>query len=374
MGLISRRSLRNLSSFLAALLLFPVFAEADGITSGPTEINTSTYDGLGCVIKTDSDTVRHFFRSASSSGYVSGSSIKLQSFDISDSTWGTATDIYTDPDADLEVRDVCGGVIGSSIYLFFARRSDANTFVDIGFIKSTDLTGASWSSYTVVFDTSGLRFNVHGAMMDTDATTTFLQTFFHHTNGVDFQDKVFRTTDSGSNWSVYTTVADTATDWGEPACAFAGSGRIFCLLRDNDGGFMGQVTSTDNGATWSSPAATAIGDASAVKVPFAFAERDTNTALALFTDRTGTGPLLLSVTPIPDVMSSPSNWTATVQLDTGLTALGYPSMVSIGLGEYLIVYSKEKSGADADIQWLIYEVTQTSLSTTGLTLNGVTLN
>lgn len=366
----------------AGLLLFGIAENAGAaLTVNPssTGTNTSTYDAFGQIIckggenygKTcTSGTILSIYRAGSSHvGATDSGVIALREFDIPSRSWSsTVRTIYSESGVDF--RDPHGGYIGDRLFIFSKRRTTSNgAAIDFGYIYSDD-DGATWSTWnTVTFefvaDEDGNASS--GGLTPTDDPDTFLQPIFHANDALANTWNVgyIITTDGGATWTADDDAifaeATGADKWGETSIAYCGNGRLIALIRENDGDFVGQSVSTDNGTTWSTLTdRTNLGTSSLVKVPFAYYDQETNRLFAVYMDRSGGGALKLSWTYSDYPFEDADNWEATVNLDTGYTANGYPSIVKIDSDEYLIVSSHEASASDADIDWMIYQVTDLS--------------
>jgi len=248
------------------------------------QINTTTYDTFGLLIKVDDDNIIYFIRQGTSHVGDKGK-IVGQKYTLSTRTWGTRYDVYEDANGDYDSRNVSGGIIGSNIYLFFLRYNlNTTTIIDIGYIKSTDLTGTSWGNYTSV--ATGLTDpNTYGSIVETSVSGKYLIPV-RGTDGADSAIILLETTDSGDNWAVGDTIYTGAVTYTETCITHIGSGKMIALIRNNAGSYVNQSMSADNGETWSAPALTNLGASTGEKIPWIIYNSYSNKVISIYVDRT----------------------------------------------------------------------------------------
>ncbi|MCF8374017.1 MAG: glycoside hydrolase [Bacteroidales bacterium] len=121
------------------------------------EIESNTYDSFGLFIKVSDDEAIYFFRQASSHNTLHPPSGKIvaQKYTYSENTWSTRWTVFNDPYFDD--RNLSGGLnsTGDKIILNFCQIKKVSGVIHFSFMKSiqsTDLSGTSWSSPTIIFD------------------------------------------------------------------------------------------------------------------------------------------------------------------------------------------------------------------------------
>ena len=306
------------------------------------QIDTATYDAFGLLIKTGSDTIIYFFREGTSYVGDKGKIVK-QVYTISTDSWGARSDVYEDANANYDSRNVGGGIIGSNIYLFFGRYNwDTAAWVDIGYIKSTDLTGGSWGSYTAI-STGGTVFSPYGHLVSTATSGKYLQPFYMM-DGETSSVKFFETVNSGDNWAVGDTIYSGAIKYSETCVAYIGDSKMIALMRDNDGDYVNQAVSGDNGETWGAPANTNLGASTLTKVPYIIYNSEVDEVIAIYTDRHGTATTKISQADAATVYSSFSSWRTSQDIENSNP--GYPSIVKIAGNKYFFVHADLNADAD----------------------------
>ncbi|MEA3357516.1 MAG: sialidase family protein, partial [Patescibacteria group bacterium] len=320
------------------------FFDDDWLSLPSDQYGTNSYDAFGILIKTGDDTILHFYRVGTSHANDKGKIVK-RTYTISTNSWSSASDVFED--ATYDCRSATGGIIGNEIFLFFTRYNHStDTFVDINYIKSTDLTGTSWGSRVIMTTSTGWRFNPH-SHLESLGGGTYIQPWFEHNGAGTWHAGFYKTVDSGVNWTNIT-IYSGSTYWGEPSIANIGDNKLIAIFRNVQGGYLGQATSSDNGDNWSAVTATNLGLATGDKIPYLIYDAESGNVIAMFHDR-GDDKSKVSETDADTVFASASSWNTSEVLDSGFNHNGYHSIVKIASGKYFYVYSKQMSSADADI-------------------------
>jgi hypothetical protein len=319
----------------------------DNFPSAKVTVDTATYDAFGVAVRTGIDSIIYFY-CQSASGAGSKGKIVRRTYVPSLDSWSAATDVYDDPDPDNDCRNVAGGIIGNSMFVFFARLDIPSwTFVDLGYMKSTDLTCTSWGPYTTISTAPITAFSPYGRLAETSVAGTYLQSWYGTEAGVAYL-KVFKTTDYGATWSIGATIG---TAYAEPSLTYIGGGKLIALIRDEDG-YVAQSVSSDDGDTWSAVAATNLGLSSGCKVTEIIYDSVSGHVIAFYLDR-GAGMCKVSESDAATVFASPVAWNYPIVFDSGVSG-GYPSAVKISNTKYLVVYYMHVGGPDAGIWQYIY--------------------
>lgn len=121
------------------------------------EIESNTYDSFGLFIKVSDNEAIYFFREASSHNTLHPPSGKIvaQKYTYSENSWSSRWTVFDDPYFDD--RNLSGGLnsTGDKIILNFSQIKKVSWVIHFSFMKSiqsTDLSGTSWSSPTILFD------------------------------------------------------------------------------------------------------------------------------------------------------------------------------------------------------------------------------
>ncbi len=349
----------------------------------PTQIqdnagNGHSYDMNTMLIKTSATTGIVFYRTgtshASDTGRIASNTYTCSSDPCTSVTWAAQTIVYTDPNTAYDARDANGGIICDTtgtcrIYVFFARRtsSGAGAFIDFGYIRSTDLSGTSWSSFTSLITAAGEVSSLlgRGGMVKSGTRGTYLVPWFGH-NSADtiYETHFVKTTDYGLTWAD-TRVYSGPLQTGEPSLLWAGEDKYIYFSRNESGGVLWYMASSDNGVSWTQPAATNVGG-TAINVPYSFNDETYDQFYLLFMNRQSSGSIQYVTSSVSQAFLSPVSFGSATNIDTGYTANGYNSAVRLSENAVLTTWSKENSASDADI---MYEILTLGSSTVpGLTI------
>lgn len=289
--------------------------------------NTTTYDAFGLVLKTGTNTFMYFARMGTTHMFDKGKIVKI-TYDAVSHTWGDFSDVYEDPTYDS--RNVGGGIIGNHIFIFFGRNDYTlgEVWKDIGYVKSTDLTGTSWGPYTPI-DVSPLEaYSPYGNMVNVDGV--YYQPFYgwypHPIEAsTTFCLKLFKSIDNGASWTVGPTIYSGSEIYSETACGYIGNNKLIAIVRNQTTYFLRQFTSSDGGDTWTDRGDTNLGEADHVQVPFVQVKDD---RILLFYGDTYDFAGYMSDSKHADVFNNPTNWAARVQIAWAEVELWhvYPSL------------------------------------------------
>jgi hypothetical protein len=329
------------------------------------QIGTTSHDLFGLIIKTGDDAVIHFTRQGTSHATDKGK-IAKEVYTPSTDSWGVRSDVYVDDTYDC--RSIGGGIIGSNIYLFFGRYNyGAATWYDLGYIKSTDLTGTSWGSYTPVAVGGSLTIFVpYGHMAATSTAGTYLQVYYGIVDST-HQIRLFKTTDYGDNWAdAGVTIYSGATALTETSIAYIGDSKLIALIRSAGGTYpLYQSQSADDGASWGTNdgdyddgnvAVTNLHNGgSSDKIPWIIYDSETDEVLALYADRADSYIKLCRVDK-DTVFGAETSWPSVILLAHGsIGNAGYGSIVKVSSGRFFYVYGVYVSASDVDTWGGYYE-------------------
>jgi hypothetical protein len=275
-------------------------------------------------------------------------------------------------DSTYDCRDAAGGIIGNKIFLFFTRfNHTANSYVDLGYIESTDLTGNSWGSRVSLPTTADYRYNHHGGLIHVSGEI-YLQPWYEHNGSGNWKVRLYKTIDSGESWSTVTVYSGVA-NLCEPTIVSIGDSKLIALMGINNGGYVVQVTSSDNGDNWSEVSDTNLGVASGKKIPYVIYDSETGNVIIIYHDR-GENKTKITEANANTIFNSATSWDTPEEIDSGFEYNGYPSIVKIESGKYFFVYSKQITSSDADIWGGEYPNKWSSVGTPTVSGGVVSLN
>jgi hypothetical protein len=280
------------------------------------------------------------------------SNIKCVSYDFATERFSQPFTIVAEPT--LDVREGMLDIINDKLFLFYDRRNSAASPVvtqQMGYISTSDLTGQSgWSSYTTLpFECSNAAF--YGKLLAGTVPGTYYKTFWDA--NLQTNDKYivgyFKTTDYGQSWSKVKAYEGTLR-LNESSMEILPGGRLIIISRIELFASSGlyQITSTDEGQTWSAPVKINIAGATERNVPELMYEASTNRLILLYQNRSNSY-LEYSIANADTVFSSPTSWPAPVLWyrnnptnSTSFPGLGYPSILKHpSKPGYLVAWAQE---------------------------------
>lgn len=265
-------NIMNSSAIYRNYLYLPDTMSSSNISSGPSTLTNSVYEFGDKLIKVDSDTILKFSRTGSDQDTTYPGKITRIPYTISTQTWGTETTIF-DPTATpyytgefLVRKNPDENFI--RIYIVKGVRAtggDGQSFVTL--IKSTDMTGASWSSETTIRALQSGGFpNLSPWIKHPTLSSTYYMPFM----GENATDRVvlYKTIDNGDSFTkdVYVvTLGAVAWPEGNFYQNPNNLSQVIGVLRGNNDNLY-QVNSSDGGQTWTAPFSTGLGTSSGSKV------------------------------------------------------------------------------------------------------------
>lgn len=203
------------------------------------------------------------YRESTSHDVVTGTNrgiLKGKTSSDDGATWSSAFTIHDDSVDEYDTRDVAlltlaNGRVLASLYM---RNSPASPVVTKAGITYSDNNASTWTAVTLT--NSFTDFAIAGAGVQL-ANGDVICSLYGEDTGDSFQSvRVSKSTDNGATWSALAEVADGQTDsrsYQEPSLLLLPNGNIVCYMRTSANVFY-TSTSTDSGATWSTPASTGI--------------------------------------------------------------------------------------------------------------------
>lgn len=205
----------------------------------------------GVIVKLDNGDILHIFRfDPGFQGDHVGDNAYIVKRRYSNGVWGELETVYNSHQYDD--RNIHGGITKNGRIVIFFRYYDAsiNKGLDNFFIYSDD-EGETWSDLNPIYETAG-RSMVYGTG----------QMFYNPeiqkycVVGYAKWYVEMRFSDDGSNWDEWVQVATGGGQYTLTECAgaYCNNGRMVVLIRDEErdiGHGLLQVTSDDNGETWS---------------------------------------------------------------------------------------------------------------------------
>lgn len=319
-----------------------------------TPTGNPDYYAFGNLVRFSADSLKYYAKLGPT--HILGTNIFGMDYNGLNDTWGAPYQVAVTGDADI-YSGVSAGIIGTKIFIHVAKYNvGSDLFTDIGYIKSTDLTGTSWGSYTSFGATTYERFEAYGKIVGNDTPGTYFMPWFEHKNGGSdpWRINVRKTTDSGDNWTNIN-IYDGASLIGEPSVVhITGTSAYLCIARNNAASPNAKLhlfSSTDNCATWTNIGITNLGAGTGHCVV------DTlyydGLIHVIFQDR-GTGYIRISknntyMQCLDLNFNTPIDYWDNNDSDS-LNGLGYPSMVLMREPDVLyITFCKETSTGEAHV-------------------------
>jgi hypothetical protein len=306
------------------------------------QLADGTYNAFGTLIKIG-DKLFHFFRSGTD--HLTAGSVVVREYDILTGFWTAKRTVFDDATYDL--RCASAGVIGSNIFVFTGRFNTAtSTFVDIGYVKSTDLTGTSWGSYTILPSTLDAPLPMGRTIAASEASTHFQPWYEVELDASQFKINLYKTVDDGANWTTVNVYTGTA-QYAEPCLERLDADNYLILARENNGSKLRMFYSTDKCATWTDGGNTNLPlVGSATFGNMADMLLDNGNLIVAMMDR-NSGNIQLSINANPTwTFLNPTSFRTPSTYFINASLLGYPSVCAIQNGLYYILWGKEPNPLD----------------------------
>lgn len=322
---------------------------------------TSTrYLSFGNVVRKNASTVSWFgFSGTAHPGTSDAYTVRID-LDIDNFTAGSPVIIIDD--ATYSMSGIAGGKDSNGdIHLFGARYNIGGAvFVDARYYKSTD--NGDTFVFQRAFSTSRPRFEFYGQMVPGFAAGEYFVPFFEHTSATTWTVSVFKTTDYWATETKIQVFDGTSPKLGEACIWNCGNNRLLMLSRqEGDTHGIWQVTSSDGGATWSTPVRTNLTATTSAAANAELCQTDNGKLCAIFMDRALDLCYTSKDNNIDTVFNDPTAWRTPVYRLLSYSAdstgiLGYPNIINIGNGNVLAICGFELSASRADLVWGIGSV------------------
>lgn len=258
------------------------------------------------------------------------------------------------------------GIVGTQIFIQVARytvTAMVDTFVDIGYVTSVDLTtlssaedlklSTSWNGFTALPATTYNRYEAYGKIQASVTTAgKYFGCWFEH-NGTNHRLNIRKIIHNAVDDFTITNIQvhDSTNDYGEPCIVNCGGSNWLMFARQNDGTEMIHLfSSTDDCETWSDVGDTNLGSSSGDCVVDAVFYN--NLVHIIYQDR-GNGFIMRSLGNtyaqcLTLSLNTPVEYDYNAFNDS-LGGLGYPSVWEIRSGVFMYTWIKESSATEAHV-------------------------
>jgi hypothetical protein len=178
--------------------------------------------------------------------------LKMQTSTDGGATWSSAVTFVDDPSIDVRDPEITRLSDGTLIVTFFdyATVGGAGNFYSV---RSTD-DGATWDT-PVAMGSTFTTYEFGCAPIVELPDGTLIAPMYGNVPAGDYVAFLMKSTDGGNSWGNQTTIASGGGhDWTEPTIVRLPGGDLHCLIRVDDLGDIYRTVSSDDGATWSTPA------------------------------------------------------------------------------------------------------------------------
>ena len=295
--------------------------------------DSDSYDGLKTAIRKGSDEIDFY----GSIGQEHGSSInrKMAKFHYNLTTQNL-TLLWT---SEIYSRGR-GGVIDDTIFLFVDHVNGS-----FGHIHSLDgLEGEEWSDFESIMDIYPNIYTFYDNLKSSNISGTYYRVLHcYNETSNNFTINLLKTTNYGKTWEEGS-VLNSGSRWFETSIVHIGNGSFIGVVRDEDGNYLAQTTSSDNGETWSEIVYTNLGDDNDVKPPYIEYENETDKVIVMYRDRSIPGhPLYrshqkFSISDAQTVFNNASAWKEPKICFWGDRLTGYPQLIRISHNKYLYYF------------------------------------
>lgn len=309
---------------------------------------SNDYYAFGNIVPTSSSELIYIMRRGSD--HNNGVDLSAMDYDIDSNLWSLPRQVAVTGDA-YDYSSPSSGAIGSNLFLFVAKYYvPTDTFVDFGYIKSTDLNGTSWGSYISLSSLLTYeRYNAYGKVLESTTSGKYFATWYEHKSfGTDpWRVNILKTINSGTSWTNIN-VYDGFTKLGESSLLHI-TGITYIMLSRNAATFKLYLSySTDDCETWTNVGDTNLG----VGINNCIVDTILVDGLiqVVYQDR-GTGYIMISkdttyTNAIALNFNTPTKYHYT-GIDDVYNGLGYPSIVQLDGTVLYLNWAKESSTSEA---------------------------
>lgn len=224
---------------------------AEATTSTVTVVNDSLHNAFPGLVVADDGSWIIVYRAGT--GHVAGSgTILMRRSTDSGATWSSATTVGAVGGEDVRDPAITRTPYGLLVTSFTYTPATGPPLA-LKVWKSTD-SGTSWSLLSTVTGTYSGWPACSGPIVEA-ADGALLWPTYGDDGGSFTRTKVLRSTDGGVTWSTYATVSSGSRVYEEPNIAVLSDGTLLMMLRVDTSTQLFATTSTDHGATWSTPVA-----------------------------------------------------------------------------------------------------------------------
>lgn len=342
--------------------------------------NVSTYDAFGFPVRTGADRITIFYRSGTN--HLVNGRIMGRHLTISTQTWGSAFEVYDDPDG-LDMRDAWGGIMSNGEIVIFTCSSEYDGVGPsiLSYAHMIRLNGTTMALIEVVdlFDNASLpqmqRGLPFGGMQAHSTTGTYSIAMWQYNGTAGTTDKptfplyrvdVLKTTDYWATFTVLNVYEGTQSISESVLAVFPDDNtKMSMFSRMDPGGFLYLRESTNGGSSWTNRGdVVELGlNGTKSKSPFAYINLDGTLDMAVG-DR-DTGWVMMSRNNrhedyfggnelnLPELVYF--NRFGGMLVDDNYK-LGYPSMLEVSAGQYFFMFAKQESASKANLWWTFWDI------------------
>jgi hypothetical protein len=326
-----------------------------GSTTGTT-ITNSDYEYISVDIQTGTDTILHFARAGLDDGTADDGYVVMRAYTISTSSWGSRSTIYT-PGAGICAASVAGFVSGTQIFLYVTQYTSGNQTSNnkVYLIKSTDLTGTSWGSPTLVYTADPSGFTQATRIIQGIANPNNVYMLLAgYESGKHLH--IIKSTDGGNTFPTDNVIYGGAANYSEADIINVDDTNFIIVHRNDAGDYLRIITSTNGMASWSASALTTLGQSTGQKVEprMKLAAGNPNRLIISFYDRGNSRMTITGPTKISDALLN-QNWAAIYLLGNSARGYGDLEVLQTSLYNYTylatVYHDPTGSGTEADLIW-----------------------
>lgn len=335
----------------------------------PSSLSSVLYEAFPLMVRGHSNKMFLFYRQGADHATSKGV-IQMRTSTDGGGTWTSASTIISD--ASLDCRNVSGGITPSGrIVLFFMKYIFGSALSSSqGYIYS-DNEGATWSTYTTIPNGIHTFYSPYGNLISI-GDGKIMANWYGETPGTPtYNSYIITSTDDGATWSSAVPVAtSTSIRYGEASYAYLDGGQIVGIIRNSVGSVLYQVNSNDNGVNWTNNGVTSFDTGSHVS-PYLRTYIDPNNQkyVACFYANRTDNKLKVVVGDYAGLIAGVSGWISATRTDLTThtsTDFGYPTVLkSRENNKFLIALYKASSSSLASINLLNFTPKNIDISSYG---------